>query len=770
METREIFDAAPLAVGQFLSETGQGLYIPPYQRAYSWEQSKVRRLIADVIHGLAQITDLSDSICFLGSVIALRDLHYTTVEPIHRHMVPPKVMTIIDGQQRLTTLLLLTTILHEEIYVRANKLPKSGGPARDWCYNQAIDITSRLTDTFEEDMRYGEGNFRYYPRMIRSYHDVWSRNKSEAKYDSPIGYFLHEYGKYARGVDSTKDYKHNSFVEGEATDANSESHKHLESTRAFIRRTLRGIVSTKPQGIEEEAELLSGRAIAECEGLQVALFNSPFPVDAIEAIKNDDRISALARLIVLANYLLSRVTVAVVTAKREDYAFDMFEALNTTGQPLTAIETFKPKAIQNETLAQWSGSDSYGYFDTIEKYLDEQGASSADKRQSATNNVLIPFALMHDGTKLSKRLSEQRRYLRGTFEKEPDPASKRVYLHALAEVTRFISGPWVQPEQIPVCTDEDLRKQAVLCLQVLSEAKHDIVVAPLARYYAAHRLATDEIDDRAREMLMTLRACAAFFGLWRGAYGSTNGIDNVYRKLMNSSTGAGARFSRFGLELTEVPPAQEMLAFLRSQLHDAGLDDRERWIARASTIPVYRHSRQLTKFLLLAASNDSTPDLEHPGLITHGRPGLLSTMTLGRWSDDAFSTIEHIAPQNPSPDGWEKNLYDDPDMVHFIGNLTLLPPVENSSASDRSWPLKRLMFRALSSSTVEEAEEMLAQAGHEGVILGDGAESIIRRARYLPLVKALARREDNWSSDFVRQRSQRLCGLAWDSLAPGLGL
>ncbi|MFD9592683.1 DUF262 domain-containing protein [Kitasatospora sp. NPDC059973] len=772
METREIFDAAPYTVAQYLSETGQGLYIPPYQRAYSWESNKVKRLIADVAHGVEQITKFPESICFIGSVIALRDLQYSTVDPIHRPMVPAKVMSIIDGQQRMTTLLLLTTVLHEEISLRANRLPKNGGEARDWCFNQAVDVTVRLTDTFEEDMRYGEGGFRFYPRMIRSFHDVWSRNKGEAQYESPIGYYLHQYGKFRRDEPISQDYKHVPFVEGEAEDANAQAHRHLELTRALIRRTLRQAVSLSRQAREDEAEIPSAQAMVDSKVLQEGLFNSPFPDYVIDAAREDDRLGALLRLIVFANYLLNRVTVAVVTSKHEDYGFDMFEALNTTGQPLTAIETFKPKAIKNEPLKEWHDSESYNHFDTIEKYLDAQGASSADKRQTATDNILIPFALLNDGTRLSKRLSEQRHYLRTSFDKEAGQSERRIFLQALAQVTKFVSGPWAQPDKLPECTDDALRKQAALCAQVLSEAKHEIVVAPLTRYYASHRLAQDNIDERAREFLTAVRACGAFYGLWRGAFGSTNGIDNKYRKLMGlPASGEGApRFMRFGRQLTEVPPIEEMLAYFRQQLQEEGLGEKDRWVARAAEIPVYSSSRQLTKLLLLAASNDSTPDRERPGLVTIGRQGILSTLNLERWHDEAFSTIEHVAPKGSGASGWEGRLYDESNTVHVLGNLTLLPRVENSSAHQRSWPIKRLMFRALSATTVEEAEKTLAQAAHEGIEIGEGAEAIIRRARYLPLVAALAEREEDWTVEFVRERSQRLCGMAWDSLAPWLGL
>ena len=45
---------------------------------------------------------------------------------------------------------------------------------------------------------------------------------------------------------------------------------------------------------------------------------------------------------------MNRVQVVVVSASKEEYAFDMFESLNTTGEPLTAFETFRPRVIEIE--------------------------------------------------------------------------------------------------------------------------------------------------------------------------------------------------------------------------------------------------------------------------------------------------------------------------------------------------------------------------------------------------------------------------------------
>jgi len=60
-------------------------------------------------------------------------------------------------------------------------------------------------------------DFQYYPRMIRAYDDSWSRKRTQAHYRSPVGNYLHTYGKYGRGDfksafknDASDDPKHKS--------------------------------------------------------------------------------------------------------------------------------------------------------------------------------------------------------------------------------------------------------------------------------------------------------------------------------------------------------------------------------------------------------------------------------------------------------------------------------------------------------------------------------------------------------------------------------
>ncbi|MBF6220986.1 DUF262 domain-containing protein [Nocardia abscessus] len=773
METREIFDAAPLSVSQFLSEVGQGLYIPPYQRAYTWEQSKVNRLLSDIAHGLDLLRDLDDSICFLGTVIALRDLKYETVDPKYREHMPNKVMTIIDGQQRLTTLLLLTTVLHEEITVRAKKIGRKD-EAATWCYNHALDITKRLTTCYEEDMRWGD--FQYYPRLIRSYFDVWSRNNGEARYTSPIGYYLHKYGEYARNHDSIKQYTHEPISSVETDGMDIEAYRHLDRIRYQMRTILRKAVAATEDN-DEELQLPSGREIGDSSKIQLALFNSEFPPAVISALTEHEDIGRLSRMIVFANYLLNRVTVAVVTAKREDYGFDMFEALNTTGQPLTAIETFKPRALQAEGLDEWQNSASKKYFDVVEAYLDREASTSADKRQAVTSSILLPFALMEDGTKLTKRLSDQRQYLRKVFDKDANAETKdtvlenrRTVLSGLSQVVRFYEGPWAETPKIPNVGEPELQGQAGLALAALRNGGHEIVVGLLTRYFAAHRLASSEkIGLAGRQFLLAARTCCAFYALWRGAFGGTNGIDAIYRALMKGDV-PDSGFARHTSALTEVPPVEDLQAYLRSALIKRQLGAKDEWVAKASLTPVYSSSKPLTRLLLLAASQNSTPDNNELGLVVRGKNGLLETLTLSRWTDDAVATIEHVAPQKRQDNsGWNDSIYQDSELIDRLGNLTLLPRIENASASNREWRLKRLMFQALSAATLDDAEKLITDAKEQGVELSSGAAEIVKQARYLPLVAAVAQRNEDWTAEFVNTRSERLCELAWDSLAPWLG-
>jgi len=73
--------------------------IPPYQRPYTWERDHARELIVDLLDAMDN-QEINGGLYFLGSVVLVKE--------------PGKpVSKVIDGQQRLTTLTILLSVLRD---------------------------------------------------------------------------------------------------------------------------------------------------------------------------------------------------------------------------------------------------------------------------------------------------------------------------------------------------------------------------------------------------------------------------------------------------------------------------------------------------------------------------------------------------------------------------------------------------------------------------------------------------------------------------------
>ena len=78
--------------------SGRLFRIPQYQRAYSWRSEHCTALFGDV---LAAWTKGGEATHFLATIVGLRREKRTIITDEHQ------VIEIVDGQQRLTTLILL---------------------------------------------------------------------------------------------------------------------------------------------------------------------------------------------------------------------------------------------------------------------------------------------------------------------------------------------------------------------------------------------------------------------------------------------------------------------------------------------------------------------------------------------------------------------------------------------------------------------------------------------------------------------------------------
>ena len=758
-QIKDIFNAYPTSAINFMREPGQGFYIPAYQRQFSWSKSDIERLFDDVSHGVHQLINQQDATTFIGTLITIHDTEYTTIDPIVRQQVPGKVMTVIDGQQRLTTLLLTNVALHNELDMRHRKLRRPGEqgeiyPSTDaqiWIHDQCVQTLSELIVTIEENMSHGDGDYQWYPRMIRAYDDQWSRRASEARYNSDIALLLHSYGSHVRA------HPHSRFAPAK--------NRPMASSFETVRTTLRKAIARDDHDTLEypQTAILSDSAY-----LANALFRDHIPDETAELLASSDSqpLQELFRLLTFARFILHRVAITVVTATTEDYAFDMFESLNTTGQPLTAFETFKPRVIKEEGHANYQSSESERHMRYVEDYLENY--PSAQSRQQATTNILIPFALAETGFKLPKRLSDQRRYLKDEYESLTDSSDKLAFVRQMAHTTLLVQHTWdkkTRPESGPTLPGvEMLDAEEKMCFSALRDANHSIAIGLLARFYSARR------EGYNASIGGIIRAVTAFFGLWRGALGGTSGIEDKHRSLM-------AR----GIEAYDIRPlARQLLSepdqstpdidvvkeYFRVQLLHENLGTRDEWIDRAKRTPVFTSSSPLTRLLLLAAMHDTIPDPDHPGLVKPSRSGVLSLFNYDAWIDSTNITVEHIAPQTPdNPSDWPDSLYMDSATINCLGNLLLLPVSTNASLSNRSWTHKRAIYRILAAQSPDDAES----AFEEAVSLGIDLSRDILTGNYMPLTASVAAFEEHWDVDIVEMRSERLLGVAWDRLAPWLG-
>jgi uncharacterized protein with ParB-like and HNH nuclease domain len=761
LEIKDVFGAYPKSVWEFMCENGQGFYIPAYQRHYSWDKSKIERLIDDACHGFTLLLENEDAITFLGTIIAIHDTTLSTVSPIAKGEVPSRVMTIIDGQQRLTTLFVLNTVMHEEIRTRSNKLKREEHEAVTWLKEECMKVSGRLAKTYEENKDYGDADFQYYPRMIRAYDDSWSRKKTQAHYRSPVGFYLHSYGKYGRS-------EMKGAFKNDATD--DPKHKFLNDSRKIIQTLIRKIAKS-----DVELSFPEYEAIISSKNLQDTLIHSEFPDFVLKYLSLDgqDDYKELLRLVLFANFMLDRVALTIVTARNEDYAFDMFESLNTTGEPLTAFETFKPRVISSEGLEHFEHSDSYSSILSIEKYLESFGKS--DEKQDATSRLIVAFALAESGDKLSKRLSDQRRFLRDGYEKKVSEPQlyKQNFTRHLSHVAIFIKEVWPDtkkdvPNLISINGQDD--ELALLCIDFLRQFNHTITIAPLVRFYSNCRVANNEERTKATsDFLEALKAITAFSVLWRSSRTSTDGIDNHYRRLMLDgypSIGLPPLCRSIGGNIQGALDVSKLKRALLEILKiNGGIEGKEDWVKSASKQPQYSINQHISRFLLLAAAHDSIPDATSPGLLVAGKKGILPLLNFSTWRKETLQTVEHIAPDKKSKE-WADDIYEDGDLIHRLGNLTLLPLAENASISNSAWTRKRFFYKTLSSSTRDELDALMEQAKAQEIKISQSAENLLSQSMYLPLVKSISTVEGEWTKELIEKRSTRLAELAWSNIYP----
>ncbi|GKS95197.1 DUF262 domain-containing HNH endonuclease family protein [Acidovorax sp. SUPP2825] len=797
---QKIFDAESEGLYDFVSKNGRGLYIPPYQRDYAWDKTNVERLIDDTIQGLNALLKRPDeSITFIGTIIAMNDSKKSTISPLVKNQVYTQVMSVIDGQQRLTTLLMLCLALLLEIEVQWADLKKGkakdSDDARQWLETRVNDMRGLLSQMLSERQNNGEGEFRHFPKMIRAFVDTWSYEADKATYNSPISWLLFEFVRFREQLDPNWAKFPNVLKETADGAANEGQRKHFIKMLKVMRDKLRNL-----PGDDEFPELLG---IVQDEDKQDTLFGEEFPDSmktALESVLSPqfllaqaaanagekpsaedarsrkwwDASTNLVSLLFFAKFALERITLVVVTATTEDFAFDVFEALNTTGQPLTALETFVPKVVQSVGMTKYNSSEEKKQLEIAGDYI--RKVNRADERQKRSADLLVAFALAELGEKRSKNLADQRRFMREAFDSYSDRKQQQEFIRHLAELSRFFDSVWVNGSDKPNVDGLQLPEPAALCLRFLVDFGHTIT-APLLAQYAADVGVQKDAADRKKALntfCEVVQAVTAFTVLWRSSRSTTDRIDEVYRSLMSEGSlehgvPALARGKRADGPLPTVQAVQAALvsrlqADRKSKKHGANIAGKAEWIEKTVAQPLWEVNTTLARFVLLLAFHDVVEGAD--GHLTRGKAGSNPTLTLDAWVGDQFTSIEHIAPRSKAK-GWSQDLYQDEEFER-LGNLTLVPTRCNSSLSDRPWDQKRSLFAALSAKTENEAKTILKTMADAGIDVTEVAGNLYA-GQYLPHVHAIGNVKGEWNLDAVNARGRELADLVWQRLSPWIG-
>lgn len=775
IDAKVIFQAETKTVLELLGHPGKFFYIPPYQRDYSWDKPKIDRLVADVLDGLRDSASASGVLSFLGAVIVVHDTEGHLVHPVVQPQLPAGVFVIIDGQQRCTTLALWSVVLCSELSSRLNALERArGAEGLEQIVGKAQRLVAELERVIHENLYGTQPDFAWYPRIIRSPDDQWSTRGGEAMYESPVASALSQASVWARSAGRGEfEYRLPSLPDSELKRYRVVATA-LQRLNALTKSFLKG---KYPADSEADVAQQAPLSVLDSRSLQELVFGAPLverDLQRYSELTEDGggraakHAAAILRLAALSEYLLRRVALTHIAAKAESYAFEMFDSLNTTGEPLTAYETFRPRVIKSVGLPAFRGSRHA----ELLRLLDLSLPASGPEKERSTAQFLIHCALFEDGTRLSKKRSKQRDWIQTAWDRASQEADGGLGMlrgmHAVGEVSRMFDMP---REHIQVMAGQ--REQ--LALEYLAGTKHEIAIPLLACYW---RGVLDCTSVTLRERWLAgyrrlTRACFAFSVLWRAARGGTAGIDDAYRRIMRGDAVLGiVPLNR--CRTSGAAPEDRVAAIsdsFKKLLGEHSLTDVTKWTASVASHPMGASQIEVAKVLLGAAAEDALPCGQQVGLVTAGlRDTCPQLRADAPWWADAYE-LEHVAPQKPLPESdWDEAIYEVQDHVHLLGNLTLLPKWVNSGIQNGNWGKKRLIYRMLGASTPEDLEVIC----HEGLVLEQVVGSqrtrseILAAGRHLPSTRALSE-VPVWDLEFVRRRSENVAQMAFARLFPWLG-
>jgi len=757
-DAEDVFRAKTISLYHFLGRQDLGLIIPTYQRPYSWKKEHVFDLIDDVVAGLEDMmkTRADDAFTYIGTVITTDGSEISRATGSSHP--PSQLLEVVDGQQRISTITIISLALLVNLIEQLDKISRAREVTKGVSgeLDKVLRILKFVSGHLEDILlgkKHGFNETNKYVRLIRADHDQWLTQGTQTR--SPLAFMV---GRYQQARETNIRFTTQTPPDWDGT--NHEQQRFKEVLAAIGDFYIQDDPSSSAFGGLPTFVEISG-----AENIQKQLLpNLSFPEGNFGVDETREKeIKDAVRLATFTSYFLNRVAFTNVKGEDENFAFEVFQSLNTTGEPLNAYETFKPKVIRAIDQQRYPISPEAALFQSIDKTLARP--NTQDKKRRLVTESIIYFALANDGKRVGKNLGLQTKYFRDSFKRqklESKAIERRDYLQLFSttcEVTYvFMDGTLQNYGGLVsiLSSDED----AKTCFKFLSDIRHTIVLPLIAIFYNACR---DRQHFPDQEKLVTradirslIKALTAFSVLWRAAFGGTNGIDAIYRAI----TERYASVPQNKLSISTLKADLLNILETRETRKGGPLANFELWIELAVRSEIYTQEK-LSKLLLLIAHHDTIPDSASPGLVKQGTRNCSPGFSIANYMEVELE-VEHVAPQSAITAGaWPEDVRSDRKARNYIGNLVLVPKLANVGLGNRSWLEKRKIFQALSNTNPEERARVLKEAGFH---LTDRIKEILNDSTHVPGVASIAKYDGEWNQLMIDKRGRRLLDLCHTKL------
>lgn len=753
-DTKTIYD--------LFSSDATALVIPEFQRSYSWNEENIEDFFEDIISSLSAVDLDTDKVeqtktldqaffkSFLGAVILTEngsqyknnhtDCSFTAEQ-------------IIDGQQRLSTMMFVAVIF----YFKFLALEKEHGSEVE-NKNLMREINNIKGDISKLFIKKVSNEIA--PRIIRLETDFWSDDEHKKKYSSDIAKPCYE-----------AILEINKLSESNlSTDFNKIIKSIIENSANHVKPSLKRINEILDKYIKGENELYNvDSKVIESIMLGMNITTSK-PIE-------------ICRAIALAKFFLTGIILTVIRTDTR-YAYTIFDALNTSGQPLTVIDTFFAKV-----KTELSSVNDDNVKKEINNYINEiRNTYNEYQAQEDVKRLITTFALTYYSEKLLFKPRMQRNFLNNKYNIADGLNNKHQFilnLHNTFLIYRDFFFKYNANEKIYASIDE--YKFAFFAIDKLSIELlvhgNPIAFSTLVKFYAKLAVFDDDkskasnVQDKNKalnEFCECLRAVAAFSCLYRLYYKKTNQIDNHFRILMSD-----VFYNKDACSMRQDCSPSKVREKLKEILDNHQLLDKEYWIKQVKNNNLYKDAKHFTRFILLILRNSSAilpdnlieEDANYP-FLGHAHDGK-NFFAVDENLKFSNYTIEHVAPQNR--ENWKEKKYnliynnsqtnlpfrDDEDSpLNSLGNMIIIPQNLNNDLKNKSFEDKISAIKSNYCGTKEEYDR-LAQDGE----VSEVHFNIPRELSYEQLLWVYKHKQQyNWDYDFVTKRSENMARLAHECL------